>query len=376
MSTPALRTAEISVDAIRHNVRFIRERTGGNVIIVVKANGYGHGAETVARAALEAGATMLGVADLSEAYALREAGITAPLLCWIHGPESDMDEVLRHDISLAVSYRSQLDRLAEAAQRAGKTAEIQLKIDTGLSRNGASADEWDELFSLAKRLQDKGLISVKGLFTHLSNAGDDEDLLQKEQFERALEKLRGIGIEPDMLHMASSAATITSPHLYYNTVRVGLLTYGLSPFEGVSPIELGLIPAMTLKAQILAVRNAKEGVGVSYSYIYRCEADTRLALVPVGYADGFRRSLSGAGAEALVRGVRCPIVGRVSMDQFLVNLAPLGDEASGIDIGEQVTVFGDPREGCMSMDELADLAGTISYEIAVGIGPRVQRVVV
>jgi len=376
MSTPALRTAEISVEAIKHNVRFIRERTGGHVIIVVKANGYGHGAETVARAALDAGATMLGVADLSEGYALRDAGITAPLLCWIHGPDTDMDEVLERDISLAISYRPQLERFAEAAQRAGRTAEIQLKIDTGLSRNGASPDEWEDLFTRAKTLQDDGLIRVKGIFSHLSNAGDEEDLLQQEQFERALGMLREAGIEPEMVHMASSAATITSPHLYYNTVRVGLLTYGLSPFDGVSPVELGLKPAMTLKAQILAVRNSKEGVGVSYSYIYRCEADTRLALVPVGYADGFRRSLSGAGAEALVRGVRCPIVGRVSMDQFLVNLAPLGEDAASIGIGEEATIFGDPREGCMSMDELAALAGTISYEISVGIGPRVERVVV
>lgn len=374
MTGSALRTATISLDAIRHNVRFVKERTGGgNVIIVVKANGYGHGAVQVGKAALEAGASLLGVADLSEAYALRDGGITAPVLCWIHGPSSDFDEVVSRDITLAIGFVSQLERLAEAAKRAGKVAELHLKIDTGLSRNGASAADWAALFTRARELQDAGLVKVRGIFTHLSNTNDEEDRAQQVQFDRAIGELRAAGIEPEMMHMASSAATLTSPHLHYNTVRVGLLTYGLSPFDDQTSAEIGLKPAMTLTAQVAAVRDVEAGAGVSYSYIYRVPEATRLALVPVGYADGLRRALSGAGATAVIRGKRCPIVGRVSMDQFLMNLDPLGDEAADIDLGEPVTLFGDPESGAPSMDEWAEFADTINYEIATGIGPRVVR---
>ncbi|WP_217131672.1 alanine racemase [Leucobacter chinensis] len=373
MTGSALRTAEVSLDAIRHNVQFIKNRTGGNVIIVVKANAYGHGAVPVGRAALEAGATMLGVADLSEAYALRDGGITAPVLCWIHGPSSDFDEVVARDITLAIGFESQLERLAAAAGKAGKVAELHLKLDTGLSRNGASSEDWPSLFARAKQLENEGLVKVRGMFTHISNTNDDEDRLQQEQFERAIVALREAGIEPEYLHMASSAATLTSPHLYYNTVRVGLLTYGLSPFDDQTSAEIGLRPAMTLRAQVAAIRDVEAGAGVSYSYIYRVPSATRLALVPVGYADGLRRALSGAGASAVIRGKRCPIVGRISMDQFLMNLEPLGDEAAEIDLGEPVTLFGDPEQGAPSIDEWAAFADTINYEIATGIGVRVAR---
>lgn len=375
MNNSALRIAEISLDAVRHNVRSILERTGGHLITVVKANGYGHGAADVARAALEAGTTMLGVADLSEAYALREAGITAPIMCWIHGPHSDFDEALERDVTLAIGFESQLEKLAGSALRLGKTAPIQFKIDTGLSRNGASADEWETLFRRAYALQSEGIVRVEGIFTHLSNAGAEEDLAQQAEFERALALLRGIGIEPEYIHMASSAATITSPHLYYNTVRVGLLTYGLSPFEDKTAADLGLRPVMTLTAQIAALRNVREGAGVSYNFIYRVPRITRLALVPVGYADGLRRALSGKGASVSILGTRCPIVGRISMDQFLVNLEPLGERAETLELGDRVVLFGDPLTGAPSMDEWATYADTINYEIATGIGSRVVRVV-
>lgn len=375
MNDSALRIAEISLDAVRHNVRSVLERTGGHLITVVKANGYGHGAADVARAALEAGTTMLGVADLSEAYALREAGITAPIMCWIHGPHSDFDEALERDVTLAIGFESQLEKLAGSALRLGKTAPIQLKIDTGLSRNGASADEWETLFRRAYALQSEGIVRVEGIFTHLSNAGAEEDLAQQAEFERALTLLRGIGIEPEYIHMASSAATITSPHLYYNTVRVGLLTYGLSPFEDKTAADLGLRPVMTLTAQIAALRNVREGAGVSYNFIYRVPRNTRLALVPVGYADGLRRALSGKGASVSILGTRCPIVGRISMDQFLVNLEPLGERAETLELGDRVVLFGDPLTGAPSMDEWATYADTINYEIATGISSRVVRVV-
>lgn len=369
-----LRSANINLDAIEHNVRFIKEKTGGEVITVVKANGYGHGAEQVARAALDAGATMLGVADLSEAYELRAAGIGAPILCWIHGPDSDFNRAVRENLTLAIAFRSQLDRLADVAASEGTCAEIHLKLDTGLSRNGAAPQEWEELFQRAADLEQQGHIRVQGVFTHLSNTSHEEDLAQQREFDTAITLLADTGIDPQFKHIASSAATLTSPHLYYNTVRVGLLTYGLSPFEDQTSEQIGIRPAMRLEAQVAAVRNVSEGAGVSYNYHYRVPRNTRLALVPVGYADGLRRALSDAGADALIRGVRCPIVGRVSMDQVLVNLEPLKEEANEVELGEPVVLFGDPSRGEPAMDEWANLAHTINYEIATGIGPRVARV--
>lgn len=375
MTETPLRTAEISLEAIRHNVRSILDRTGGNLITVVKANGYGHGAVEVGKAALEAGAMMLGVADHKEAAELRDNGITAPILCWLHGPTSDFDAAIARDITLAIGSSAQLERLAEAAKRASTQAEIHLKIDTGLSRNGASPDEWEVLFARTSDLEQRSLIRVRGIFTHLSNASDEDDRLQQAEFDRAIAMLKTHGIDPEFQHIASSAATITSPHLYYNTVRVGLLTYGMSPIDGSTASEVGLRPVMTLTGQVAAVRGVKTGAGVSYNFTYRTQSDTRLALVPLGYADGVRRGLSGKGATALIRGRRCPIVGRISMDQFLLNLEPLGDEANDIDVGEPVTLFGDPSYGAPSIDEWATLVDTINYEIATGIGPRVTRVI-
>lgn len=371
MRTGSMRVAEISLPAIRHNVGRIRELTGGAVIAVIKANAYGHGVEHVARAAMEGGATLLGVTDLEEALSLRDIGIDAPLLCWLHGVRADFEAAIEHDIEIGVSYPAQLDALAEAARARGRTATLQLKLDTGLSRNGAAPEAWDELFARAAELEREGVVRVRGVFSHLANAGDDEDRAQAARFDGAVARLRAAGCEPELIHLAASAATLTSPHLHYNTVRVGMAIYGLSPLADRTSADLGLIPAMTLRSEIVALRQVPAGTGVSYGFNHVVQSDTTLGLVPIGYADGMPRALNGAGATVEVAGRHCPIVGRIGMDQCIVDLGKLGKK---VGLGDPVILFGDPVEGRPPVEVWAEVMRTINYEIVAGIGARVLRV--
>ncbi|KAM9866404.1 Alanine racemase [Leucobacter aridicollis] len=374
MRTGSMRVADVSVSAIRKNVRRLRELTGGgNVIVVVKACGYGHDAAIAARAAMAGGATMIATADLEESLKLRESGIDAPLLCWLHGPRVDFAAAIEQSIDVGVSHLSQLEALAQAARATGKRATLQFKIDTGLSRNGAAREEWEALFARGAELERDGLVRVRGIFSHLANAGEDADLAQGARFDEAIAALRAAGSDPEMIHLAASAATFTRPELYYNTVRVGMAAYGLSPLAGKNSAQLGLVPAMTLRSEVVALRGVPAGTGVSYGFNHVCEVATTLALVPVGYADGMPRALNGAGAWVTIAGERCPIVGRIGMDQFIVDVGPI---AGRIDIGAPVILFGDPERGFPSIDIWAGLMRTINYEILVGIGPRVLRVAV
>ncbi|WP_255572768.1 alanine racemase [Leucobacter tenebrionis] len=371
MRTGAMRVAEISLPAIRQNVAHLRNLTGGSVIVVVKADGYGHGARIVGEAALAGGAAMLATADLEEALALREAGIEAPILCWLHGARVDFAEPVASDIEIGVSHLQQLEALADAARRVGRRATAQLKIDTGLSRNGAAPEEWPELFARAAELSEEGLVRVRGIFSHLANAGDEHDRAQAAQFDRAIAMLREAGVDPEMKHLAASAATLSSPHLHYNTVRVGIAAYGLSPFADKTSAQLGLVPAMTLRSEIVALRGVPAGTGVSYGFNHVCETATTLALVPMGYADGMPRALNGSGAWVTVAGEPRPIVGRIGMDQFIVDVGPL---AGRVSLGEPVVLFGDPELGHPPVETWAGLMRTINYEIVVGVGPRVLRI--
>lgn len=367
-----MRVAEISLPAIRHNVRRIRELTGGGAVIaVVKANGYGHGAGIAARAAVEGGATLIGVADLEEALALRETGFEAPILCWLHGVRVDFDAAVAADIEIGVSRLSQLEALAAAAGRAGRRATLQFKLDTGLSRNGAGPGEWAELFERGAELERAGLVRIRGVFSHLANAGDENDRAQAASLDAAVALLRGAGVEPELIHLAASAATFSSPHLHYNAVRVGVTVYGLSPFADRTSADLGLVPAMTLRSEIVALRSVAEGTGVSYGYNHVTQGETTLALVPMGYADGMPRALNGAGATVAIAGQHCPIVGRIGMDQCIVDLGSLARKVS---LGEPVVLFGDPSTGAPPVEIWSELMRTINYEIVVGIGSRVVRV--
>jgi len=369
-----MRVAEISLPAIRHNVRRLRELTGGAVIVVVKANAYGHGAAPVARAAIEAGAEMIGVADVDEAVSLRADGIDAPVLCWLIGAHTDLDAAVEHGIEVGVSRLEQLERLAAAARARKRSATVQLKVDTGLNRNGAAPEQWERLFARAVELEGAGLVRVRGIFSHLSNAGEDADAEQGAQFDEAVSLLRRLGCEPELIHIAASEAALTRPSLHYNAVRVGMAMYGLSPFTDRTSADFGLIPAMTLKSELIRLRHAPAGTGVSYEYTHVTQRDALLGLIPLGYADGLPRGLSGTGTTALVGGTRCPIIGLVAMDQCVVDLSRLVDGGVEVEVGDPVVLFGDPAAGMPPVEAWAQAIGTINYEIVAGIGPRVRRV--
>ncbi len=365
----AFREARIDLDAIRHNVRALAELVApAGVMAVVKADAYGHGSVAVARAALDAGALRLGVADIDEALALRGAGIDARVLAWLHDPGASFRVPIERGVELGISSTGQLHAVADAAASAGRVADVHLKLDTGLSRNGIPRAEWPHAVAEAARLEREGLVRVRGVFSHLANTSPEEDAAQLEAFLRGVELAEAAGLRPDVRHLASSAAAVRFPEARLDLVRIGIGMYGIPPFgDGTTAAELGLRPAMTLQGRVAAVRRVAAGDGVSYGHTWRADRATTLALVPLGYADGVPRQASGR-AEVFLRGRRRPVVGRIAMDQFLVDV---GDDE--VAVGDPVVLFGDPARGAPSADEWGEAAETIGYEIVTRVGPRVPR---
>lgn len=363
------REAVIDLDAVRHNVAaLIAMVAPAHAMVVVKADAYGHGAVPVARAALAGGASWLGVADLAEAVALRDAGIDAPILAWLHDPEVDFSVAVRRGIDVGVSSLGQLRAAADAAASAGGRADVHLKIDTGLSRNGVAPEEWDQAVRTAAALETEGRVRVRGLFSHLANTSPEEDAAQLAAFDAALAAASAAGLTPEVRHVASTAGALRRPEARYDLVRLGIGCYGVPPFgDGTTAAELGLRPVMTLRGRVAAVRRIAAGTGVSYGHVWRADRATTLALVPLGYADGVPRQASGRG-EVWLAGARRRVVGRIAMDQFLVDV---GDDE--VSVGDEVVLFGDPATGAPSADDWGDAADTIGYEIVTRIGPRVPR---
>jgi alanine racemase len=362
----ALREAVIDLGVVSDNIRTLRKVIGTpHLIAVVKADGYGHGAVPVARAALAGGADWLATADIDEALAVRAAGIDAPLLCWLHPDGADFAAAIRAGVDLGVSSLAQLDEIADSARHG--SAHVHLKLDTGLSRNGVVEEDWVHLFRRARELEEAGMLRVRGIFSHLSNASPADDRAALAVFTRGLALAESEGLRPQLVHLAATAAALDLPETRFNAVRIGIGMYGLSPFDDRSSADLGLTPAMTLRGRVAAVRRVPAGTGVSYSYTYRTASTSTLALVPLGYADGVPRQASGAG-QVLIAGRRFPVAGRVAMDQFVVDV---GD--ADVAVGDDVVLFGDPRDGAPSASEWAAAAGTINYDIVTRIGARVAR---
>ncbi len=356
-----MREALIDTGAITSNVETLRAAVGGvRSMVVVKANGYGHGAVRSARAALEGGAHWLGVADVVEAQELRAAGITAPVLAWLHDPSTDLQTAIAAGIDLGVNHPEQLDLVASLAGR----AMVHLKVDSGLGRNGAAPAEWQRFFAAAAAHERAGRIVVRGLWSHLANAGAVADAAQIQQFEAALAAARAAGLDPEFVHLAATAAALGVPESRFGLVRFGLGAYGLSPHE--EPVA-GLTPAMQLSASIVGVKRVAAGCGVSYGHDYRTTSETTLALVPLGYADGVPRHASGTGPVS-INGVTYRVAGRIAMDQFVVDV---GDAA--VATGDRAVLFGDPALGLPSAEDWAVAAGTINYEIVTRVGHRVTR---
>lgn len=364
--TALFREARIDPAAISQNIAHAVQFTGTEVIGVVKANGYGHGAATVARAALEGGARRIGVADLGEAFALREAGIEAPLIAWLHGPGTDFSQAVEQGIELGVSAAAQL-AAAAAASRPGTPARVHLKLDTGLSRNGLAPEEWEPVFAEAARLEAAGAVRVAGMFSHLANTTPASNREALGVYLGAVDLAASLGVVPETRHLAATHGAFELPEARLDAVRFGIGMYGLSPFDGVTSAELGLRPAMTLRAAVVKTRQVAAGAGVSYDHTYRSERETTLALVPLGYADGIPRQASGAG-PVLLNGRRYRVAGRIAMDQFVLDV---GDDR--VAEGDVATLFGDPASGAPSATDWADAAGTINYEIVTRIGARVPR---
>ncbi|OKI43764.1 alanine racemase [Streptomyces sp. CB03578] len=366
--------AEIDLDAVRGNVRALRERAPrAQVMAVVKADGYGHGAVPCARAALDAGAAWIGTATPQEALALRAAGIDAPLMCWLWTPGGPWREAVEAGIDVSVSALWALDEVRAAARAAGRTARIQLKADTGLGRAGCQPADWAELVGAAVAAQAEGTVRVTGLWSHFACAdepGHPSVPLQLAAFRDMLAYAEKEGVEPEVRHIANSPATITLPESHFDLVRCGLAVYGVSPAPELgTPAQLGLRPAMTLKASVALVKAVPAGHGVSYGHHHVTAADTRLALIPAGYADGVPRHASGRG-PVLVGGKVRTVAGRVAMDQFVVDLGP--DDP--VEAGDEAVLFGPGDGGEPTAEDWAQAADTIAYEIVTRIGGRVPRV--
>ena len=362
-----MREALIRPAAISHNVGVLAEMAKTpNLLIVVKADGYGHGAFTAARAALEGGANWLGTADTTEALELRADGVESRVLAWLFGPTEDLSPALEAGIDLGVSSRQQLEQVIRAVTP-GRPARIHLKVDTGLGRNGADPRGWEALFQAAKSAQDSGVVVVVGLFTHLSGTSPEADEQQGAVYEQALAVLDSVGLQPEIRHVASSIGTSDSPGLAHDMVRVGAAAYGVP----VTPryCEVGLIPAMRVSGQLILVKRVHEGLGVGYGHTYRTSSETTLALVPLGYADGIPRHASNAG-PVTIDGQRFRVSGRISMDQFTVDAGE-----SAVHEGQWAVLWGDPSQGEPSANDWAEAAGTIAYEIVTRLGSRIPRVV-
>lgn len=371
LTTTAAATAVIDLDAVTHNVRVLREAAGSaQVMAVVKADGYGHGAARVGRAALAAGAAELGVATIDEALALRRDGVDAPLLCWLHPLGTDFASALTADVQVGVSSVRQLGEVLDAARRTGVTAVVTVKVDTGLNRNGVGAADFPDLLAAVKRAVADGAVRPRGIMSHLACGDDPASPVTERQAERFAayrSAAKEAGVDFEVAHLCNSPAALTRPDLAFDMVRPGIAVYGQTPIPEAG--DMGLRPAMTLTARVAMVRAIAAGDGVSYGHTWVAERDTTVALLPIGYADGVFRGL-GNRLEVWINGRRRPGVGRVCMDQFVVDLGP-----GPVDVteGDEAILFGPGTRGEQTAQDWADLLGTINYEIVTSPRGRVTR---
>jgi alanine racemase len=365
--------AVVDLGAIRHNVGLLAETAApAALMVVVKADGYGHGLARVAAAAREAGAPWLGVATLDEAVALREGGDTGPVLCWLDVPGPDPERAVRAGVDLTAYTTEELDRLAGAARAAGLRARVQLKVDTGLSRGGCPPADWPALVARARAREEAGDLVVTGVWSHLACADQPAhpaNDAQEEAFRAAVTVAERAGLRPEVRHLANSAATLMRPSARFDLVRCGIAAYGLDPAPGATPRPLAdrLVPAMRLQAPLTLAKELSAGAGVSYGHTWTAPAPTTVGLVPLGYGDGVPWS-AGCHGEVWVAGARRPVRGRVCMDQLVVDL---GGER--LPAGEPAVLFGTGDAGEPTAQDWAEAAGTINYEIVTRVSGRVPR---
>lgn len=372
MADPADRRwawAEIDLGAIGHNVETLDALTPPETLFmaVVKADGYGHGAPEVAQAALAAGADRLGVATVDEGVRLRKAGITAPVQILSEPPVSATPLLVRYGLRPALCSPEFAAALSRAGVAADSAVPFHLKVNTGMNRIGV---DWADAGAFAESLRALPGIALEGVFTHFATAdvpGDWDFERQVERFAMAVGDLRERGIDPGIVHAANSPATVLHPQTHLGMVRCGIALYGLHPCDATRD-RADLRPAMAIKARVSQVRRVPMGEGVSYGLTWRAASPTTIATLPLGYADGVRRGLSGA-MRVLLGGVECRQVGRICMDQFMVEV-PRGVEVA---IGDEAVLVGSQGGRTLTIDEQAEHLGTINYEVACGYGARLAR---
>lgn len=376
MNDQAAHRADVRIDlaAIRHNVGVLSDRarrSGARTMAILKSDGYGHGAHAVASAALSSGAEWLGVASIPEALQLRAGGVGAPVLCWLYRLEDDIAAAVSAGVDLSVSSSRELSAVVEAVGAVGGPARIHLKIDTGLHRNGALPDDWGKLVEEAAKAEADGVVEVFAVWSHLACAdepGHPSIDMQAQRFRIAHQRAVDAGLRP-LRHLANSAALLTRPDLHFDMVRPGIALYGLDPVPQAGNHDLR--PAMTFRSTVVLTKRIQAGEAVSYGHVWVAPAETNLALVPVGYADGVPRSLSGR-MSVWLRGKRRPVVGKVCMDQLVVCC-----DDDEVEEGDEVVLFGPGDDGEPTAAEWAREVGTIHYEVVTGMyRPRVSRTLV
>lgn len=358
--------ATVDLDAIKNNVRYILGHTRVQVMAIVKANAYGHGAVPVARAALEAGANWCGVARVNEALELRQAKLACPILILGYTPEARYLETIRHRVSMTVWNTEQVEKINAVATQINQVARVHIKVDTGMSRLGVTADVVIHLFEAIANFPN---VQVEGLFTHFACADEADPAqsdTQEEIFQSLVGKMKGSGFQIPLIHAANSAASLTRPSAYFNCVRLGIAMFGLHPSLE-CPLPSEFRPALTWKSVLSQVKTLPRGRGISYGHEYITSREERIGTIPVGYADGFRRVMDN---QVLIGGRKIPVVGRVTMDQIMVQL----DTHPGAREGDEVVLLGTQGGESITAEEIAERWGSINYEVTSGIAHRVPRI--
>lgn len=360
--------AEIDVTAIEHNLDSIRRAAGSaRIMAVVKANAYGHGVEQVSHTCQEWGVDYFGVASLEEALELRQAGITAPVLALGYLPETSAGIAVAANVTPCIFTADAALAFSKAAQAAGKKARVHIKIDTGMGRLGFKIHE--ESLEMVETIARLPGVEVEGILTHFADADGPSEHFTLQQlglFSDFVHELENRGIHIPVKHCANSAAIFRYPEAIFDMVRAGIVLYGLAPSRSMKA-ELDIIPAMTLKSQVSYVKELPAGYPVSYGRKYYCREATKVATVPIGYADGYNRLLSNR-SWGVIKGKSVPLIGTVCMDQCMFDVTKVG----GVKTGDEIILFGRPEDG-ITADDLAEMIGTINYEIVCSLGVRVPR---
>ena len=364
--------AEIDLDALENNIKNIKSyvKSGTKVMAVVKADAYGHGCPAAAKTLTQNGADYLGVAFIDEAKQIRDAGINCPILVLGYTAADDVEKMVELEVTPTVYHIDSAEKFSRAGEKYGKTVKIHIKIDTGMNRIGLPCDE-KSLLTVEKISKLKN-IEIEGIFTHFSCADDkDRDYTdsQMKKFMWFNDSLEKMGISIPIKHACNSAGTINFPEYHFDMVRAGIILYGVKPSDYVDISPLNLKPALTLKSMVTRVLKISAGEKISYGGTFISEKDTTIAAISIGYADGYLRILSGK-APVLVNGETAKVVGRICMDQCIIDVTSVNN----IKVEDEVIVAGGPADSPVSFDKLAEIAGTINYELFCLIGKRVPRI--